>query len=109
MPALFGTLPRLLECSLLEAPYCLLGGLTHDINLAQQTSQPDSKGMKAIEKHITIIKRIVSGSYQIPVLFVLALYLHFPANRVEWCSRKTNMQFAANQGLIVSALSCEET
>jgi len=83
MPALFGTLPRSVDCILLEAPYCLLGGLKHDINLAEQTSQPDSKGMKAVEKHITTTKRVVSGSYQTLVLFVLALYLHFPANRVE--------------------------
>ena len=48
----------LVEYSLLEAPYCLLGGLKHGTNLAQQTSQPDSKGMKAVEKHITTTKRV---------------------------------------------------
>ncbi len=32
--------------------------------------------MKAVEKHITTTKRVVSGSYQTLVLFVLALYLH---------------------------------
>ena len=87
MPALFGTSPQSVECSLLDAPHCLLRGLKHDVNLAKQTSQPDSKGMKAVvnhyEKHMTTAKRIVSGSCQTLILLVLAFYLLFRANRVE--------------------------
>ena len=52
----------LVEYSLLEAPYCLLGGLKHGTNLAQQTSQPDSKGMKAVDKHITTTKRVFTSN-----------------------------------------------
>ena len=72
----------LVEYSLLEAPYCLLGGLKHGTNLAQQTSQPDSKGMKAVEKHITTTKRVFMSNP--------GLLCAFP------CERKTNMQLAVS-------------